>query len=337
MNLTEAVCFDDVLLVPQHSEIDSRKDINLTMSAGGLKLDLPVIAAPMDTVCGDEMAITMSEYGGLGVIHRHQPLKNQIEMVSRVSYFLHPAFGSIGITSDYMLDAKKLIAAGAIGLCVDVANGHNHRALEAVRSIKSEYDVHVMVGNVSTPQGFFDLAYAGADSVRVGIGGGSMCTTRIVTGHGLPTLQSIIDIGEWRKGNDINCAIIADGGIRNSGDMVKAFAAGADFIMVGSMLAGTKESPGEIIDGKKVFRGMASKSAQEDTRGYISVVEGAETMITYKGSARNIIQDIIGGLRSGCSYSGVKNLSDLNIFSEMRRVSTNSVSENRPHGAYKTI
>lgn len=332
MSLTEAICFDDVLLVPQHSEINSRADINLTMSSGGLKLDLPVIAAPMDTVCEDEMAITMAEYGGLGVIHRHQPLKDQIEMISKVSSFLHPAFGSIGITSDYIVDAKKLIAAGARGLCIDVANGHNQRAIDAVANIKSEYDVHIMVGNVSTPRGFFDLANAGADSIRVGIGGGSMCTTRIVTGHGLPTLQSIIDIENERRSNNINCAIIADGGIRNSGDMVKAFAAGADFVMVGSMLAGTTESPGEIIDGKKIFRGMASKSAQEDTRGYVSVVEGAETMIPYKGSARNIIKNIIGGLRSGCSYSGVKNLSDLYLFSEMRRVSVNSVIENRPHG-----
>lgn len=337
MSLTEAICFDDVLLVPQHSDINSRKDINLTMSAGGLKLDLPVIAAPMDTVCGDEMAITLSEYGGLGVVHRYQSLKDQIDMISRVAYFLHPVFGSIGVASDYMLDAKKLISAGALGLCVDVANGHSQRAIDAVRNLKSEYDIHVMVGNVSTPRGFFDLANAGADSVRVGIGGGSMCTTRIVTGHGLPTLQSIIDIEEERKSNNINCAIIADGGIRNSGDMVKAFASGADFVMVGSMLAGTKESPGEIIDGQKVFRGMASKSAQEDSRGFISVVEGAETMIGYKGSVRNIIKDIIGGLRSGCSYSGVKNLSDLSLFAEMRRVSVNSVLENRPHGAHEHI
>lgn len=332
MSLTEAICFDDVLLVPQHSDINSRKDINLTMSAGGLKLDLPVIAAPMDTVCGDEMAITLSEYGGLGVIHRYQPLKDQIGMISKVAHFLHPVFGSIGITSDYMLDAKKLINAGALGICIDVANGHNQRAIDAVRNLKSEYDIHVMVGNISTPRGFFDLVNAGADSIRVGIGGGSMCTTRIVTGHGLPTLQSIIDIENERRSNDVKCAIIADGGIRNSGDMVKAFAAGADFVMIGSMLAGTKESPGEIINGQKVFRGMASKSAQEDSRGFISVVEGAETMIEYKGSVRNIIKDIIGGLRSGCSYSGVKNLSDLSLFSEMRRISTNSVMENRPHG-----
>lgn len=335
MKQSEAICFDDVLLIPQHSDIVSRTDINLTMSAGGLRLDLPVIAAPMDTVCGDEMAITMSEYGGLGVIHRHQPLSKQVEMIKRVSYFLHPAFGSIGITSDYLLDAKTLIEAGATGICVDVANGHNRRAIEAVAHLKSEFDVHVMVGNVATPQGFFDLADAGADSIRVGIGGGSMCTTRIVTGHGVPTLQSIIDIDHQRV--DKSCAIIADGGIRNSGDMVKAFAAGADFVMVGSMLSGTKESPGEVIDGRKIFRGMASKSAQEDTRGYISVIEGAETTVPYKGSVRNILKDIVGGLRSGCSYSGVSELSNLSVCSEMIRVSTGSVQENRPHGAHENI
>ena len=189
-----------------------------------------------------------------------------------------------------------------------------------------------MAGNVSTPEGFFDLAMAGANSVRVGIGGGSMCTTRIVTGHGMPTLQSIIDIESRRASSRIDCAIIADGGIRNSGDMIKAFACGADFVMVGSMLAGTKESPGEIINNKKVFRGMASKSAQEDSRGFVSIVEGAETMIDYKGSASNIIKEAADGIRSGCSYSGVSRLSDLSVFAKVIRISANSVAENRPHG-----
>lgn len=332
MNLTEALCFDDILLEPQQSKVNSRKDIDLTMAAGGILLSLPVIAAPMDTVCGHNMAVTIAEKGGLGVIHRHQALWDQIKMIKHVRAYQHMAFGSIGINDNYLLDAKKLIDAGASGLCIDVANGHNYRAVEAVKNIKSSYDIHIMVGNVSTPEGFIELAEAGANSIRVGIGGGSMCTTRIVTGHGLPTLQSIIDIESYRYSQNIDCAIIADGGIRNSGDMIKAFAAGADFVMVGSMLAGTTESPGEIINGKKVFRGMASKSAQEDTRGYISVIEGAETMIDYKGSAINILDNIAGGLRSGCSYSGVFNLRDLPLFAKMRKVSSNSVQENRPHG-----
>lgn len=334
MNLTEALCFDDILLEPQQSKINSRKDINLTMSAGGLTLNLPVIAAPMDTVCGDEMALTLAEYGGLGIIHRHQKIWEQIIMIKRVRANHRVVFGSVGVNDNYIHDAKKIIDSGADGICIDVANGHNYRAVEAVKNIKSEIDTHVMVGNVSTADGFLALAEAGANSIRVGIGGGSMCTTRIVTGHGLPTLQSIIDIHGLKYLHDFDCAIVADGGIRNSGDMIKAFAAGADFVMVGSMLAGTTESPGEVVNGKKIFRGMASKSAQEDTRGYISVVEGAETMISLKGSVRAILDSISGGLRSGCSYSGVDSLSDLSLFARIRKVSVNSVLENRPHGVF---
>ena len=247
MNLTEAICFDDILLEPQQSKINSRKDINLTMSAGGLTLDLPIIAAPMDTVCGDKMALTIANFGGLGVIHRHQKISDQLVMIKKVKSNWRPVFGSIGINDDYLADAKKLINAGADGICIDVANGHNYRTIEAVKNIKSECNTHIMVGNVSTAEGFLELAEAGANSIRVGIGGGSMCTTRIVTGHGLPTLQSIIDIERERYSSNIDCAIIADGGIRTSGDMIKAFAAGADFVMVGSMLSGTTESPGEII------------------------------------------------------------------------------------------
>jgi IMP dehydrogenase len=332
MNQSEALCFDDILLEPQQSKVWSRSDVDLTMSSGNLTLSLPVIAAPMDTVCGDNMAITIAKHGGLGVIHRHQKLENQINMIKKVKDQSYEVFGSIGINSSFVEDAKLLINAGASGVCIDVANGHNYRAINAVQELRKETDAHIMVGNISSPEGFIELAEAGASSIRVGIGGGSMCTTRIVTGHGLPTLQSIMDIEKYRFSSEIDCAIIADGGLRNSGDMIKAFAAGADFVMVGSMLAGTTESPGEVIDGKKVFRGMASKSAQEDTRGYISVIEGAETMIPYKGSAEDILNNISGGLRSGCSYSGVHALRDLPLFAKIRKISINSVLENRPHG-----
>jgi IMP dehydrogenase len=333
MNQNEAICFDDVLLVPKRSNVESRRDVDLSMYAGGLKLNLPVITAPMDTVCGDIMAATMADEGALGIIHRHQPIDSQVNMIKNVVSIGHRnVFGSVGIGMDYMDDVKKIVDAGASGVCVDVANGHNYRTVEAVKNISNEFDIHVMAGNVSTAEGYLDLAEAGANSVRVGIGGGSMCTTRIVTGHGLPTLQSIIDVERARSSSKLNCAIVADGGIRNSGDMIKAFALGADFVMVGSMLAGTDESPGEVIGDKKVFRGMASRSAQSDIRGAVSVVEGAETMIPLKGPASNILREISGGLRSGCSYSGVTRLSELWMFAEVRRISSNSVSENVSHG-----
>lgn len=333
MNQSEAICFDDVLLVPKSSKVYSRSDVQLEMYAGGLRLDLPIIAAPMDTVCNDKMAISMADHGALGVIHRHQDIQDQVSMIKNVvDRGYSKVFGSVGVGPGFMDDVKKLVEAGVSGICVDVANGHSYRTVEAVRNISSEFDVHIMSGNVSTGDGFLELAEAGANSIRVGIGGGSMCTTRIVTGHGLPTLQSIIDVELARSSSKVNCAIIADGGIRNSGDMMKAFAFGADFVMVGSMLAGTNEAPGEVIDGLKVFRGMASRSAQEDTRGSVSVVEGAETMIPLKGPVSDILSSISGGLRSGCSYSGVTRLSELWMFAEARRISTNSVSENVPHG-----
>ena len=333
MNQNEAICFDDILMVPRHSDIESRKDINLSMSAGGIQLDTPIVSAPMDTVCGDKMAISMADHGGLGVIHRYQSLEDQIFMVKNViDHGCRQVFGSIGINGDMMMETKSLIQAGVSGICVDVANGHNYRTVNAVKKLSEEFDTHIMVGNVATAEGFLNLAYAGANSVRVGIGGGSMCTTRVVTGHGLPTLQSIIDVETARMSHKVDCALIADGGIRNSGDMVKAFAAGADFVMIGSMLAGTDEAPGEVVGNKKVFRGMASKSAQTESRGFVSVVEGAETMIDLKGPVSNVLNNIVGGLRSGCSYSGVVRLSELCFSAEMRRVSSVSVLENIPHG-----
>jgi IMP dehydrogenase len=194
-----------------------------------------------------------------------------------------------------------------------------------------------MAGNVATAEGFARLADAGADSVRVGIGGGSACTTRIVSGHGLPTLASIMDVSDYRMFADRDtCSIIADGGIRNSGDMIKSFAAGADVVMVGSMFAGTDESPGDsLVDsvGNKVkmFRGMASAAAQRDMQGRVSVAEGISTTISYKGSMSDILDQIRGGLGSGCSYSGVSELSKLDEVSEYSEVTILSINESIPH------
>ena len=230
-----------------------------------------------------------------------------------------------------------LFDAGAMIVLVDIANGHSKYTVEAVKELRREFeeDIHIMAGNVSTVEGFKSLAMAGADSIRVGIGGGSACTTRIVSGHGVPTLQSIIDIYQWKKDNTYT-SIIADGGIRTSGDMVKAFAAGADAVMVGSMLAGTDESPGEITtdhSGRdvKLFRGMASAHAQMDKFGKVSVAEGVSTTVPYKGSAEHILKQIRGGLGSGCSYSGVSTLSELAENAEYIKVTSLSLNESKPH------
>jgi IMP dehydrogenase len=338
----KALCFDDILLVPQESGIQSRHSVDLSMTIGygkkEVRLELPIIAAPMDTVCDIDMCIEIDKLGGLGILHRYMAEEALIQKVKLLSHGRHNFGVSVAATNGYMNLSEKLYDFGARIFLVDTANGHSSYAINAVKSLRSAFgeDIHVMSGNVSTSEGFMRLAEAGADSVRVGIGGGSACTTRIVSGHGVPTLASIIDVEELRDVDGFGCSIIADGGIRNSGDMVKAFAAGADAVMVGSMLAGTDEAPGDIIvdhNGKeaKIFRGMASTQAQKDSRGSVSVSEGVSTTVPYKGSAKHILHQIRGGLGSGCSYSGVESLSDLNSVAKYVEVTASSLSESKPH------
>ena len=341
----QALCFDDILMIPQQSNIASRSDINITAWIGQgrnvIALPFPVIAAPMDTVCERDMALAMRMNGGLGIIHRYMSIEKQSEMVRLCSIEDGIVVGAaVGATGDYLERAFQLSYNGASIILIDTANGHNQNAVNAVKKVRANVGnhVHIMAGNVSTEYAFMALSEAGADSIRVGIGGGAACTTRIVTGHGIPTLQSIIDI---RKaiGDRFRTSIIADGGIKTSGDAVKAFAAGADCVMVGSAFAGTDQAPGPIIteDGKKYkgFRGMASFEAQINRDQPISVIEGIATKIPYKGSVGTIIKDWAGGIRSGLSYSGVTNLRELYEESMYVTVSQASLGESVPHALKK--
>jgi len=336
-----SLCFDDVLLVPKASAVASRHDVNLTMTIGQhhpLTLRLPVIAAPMDTVCDTDMCIAMSDAGGMGILHRYMSKQDMLDKVRLLLDGEHTFGVSLGATKSYMEDAERLYEAGARMFLIDIANGHSVFALDAVKALRRAYgdDIHVMAGNIATKEGFDRLSQAGADSVRVGIGGGSACTTRIVSGHGVPTLASLMSILQWRTFGGTECSVIADGGIRNSGDMVKCFAAGADAVMIGSMLAGTDEAPGDILtDGTgnpvKLFRGMASAQAQQDAIGKVSVAEGISTTIPYKGPVKDVLDAVRGGLGSGSSYSGVSALADLEDAAEYVEVSAASLSESRPH------
>jgi len=336
--MKEALCFDDILLVPQNSTVASRHKVNLSMKIGygsrQIELDTPIIAAPMDTVCGTDMCTTLATQGAMGILHRYMSYEDQIK-ISKELYRYGIKFGvAIASNNGYIEQAKMLYDVGVKMMLVDTANGHGIYAAQAVYELRKEFDdIHIMAGNVATYEGFRMLADCGADSIRVGIGGGSVCTTRIVSGHGVPTAQSIADIA---GDNEFDCSIIADGGMRNSGDIVKAFALGADAVMLGSMLAGTDESPGDVmsdLNGNeiKVFRGMASAQAQREGTGKVSVSEGVSTTVSYKGSVAHIIEQIRGGLGSGCSYSGAHNLSDLYQKSEAIKVSALSVHESRPH------
>lgn len=329
-----SLCFDDILLVPQVSNIRSRKEIDLMMY--GYKF--PVVASPMDTVCDYRMAYTIANYGGIGFIHRYMDKPDQLLQLQQALMMTqeqHKSGVGIAISSIDVFDTEYIESAIDLGcewFCIDTANGHNELAVKAVKMLK-QYgnNIKVMAGNVATAEGYKYLAMAGADAVRVGIGGGSACTTRIVTGHGVPTLQSVVDCYEAKKESGLDTLIVADGGLKTQGDIVKAFAAGSDLIMLGSMLAGTDESPGEVIDGHKIFRGMASAEAQIDWRGEVSVAEGISTEIPYKGSVINIFHNIENGLRSGCSYTGVENLAELSENAIFTIVTSNSINESRPH------
>jgi IMP dehydrogenase len=341
----DALCFDDILLVPQKSSVPSRHSVNTETIIGRgeriIKLSLPIIAAPMDTVCGLDMCLAMDKAGGMGILHRYMSYEDQLFYANKLVGW-NVTFGvAIASNNGFIKHAKDLVDAGVKCLLVDTANGHGKYAVDAVRELRAKFpNVHIMAGNVATSDGFARLAAVGADSVRVGIGGGSACTTRLVSGHGIPTLASIMECDEWLEkygeyGSD-TCSIIADGGIRNSGDMVKAFAAGAHAVMVGSMLAGTDESPGNIFtdgDGKtvKAFRGMASAEAQKDASGNVSVAEGVSTTVPYKGPVSHILDKIRGGLGSGCSYSGCYNLFELPVSAKYVKVSPTSLNESRPH------
>jgi IMP dehydrogenase len=227
-----------------------------------------------------------------------------------------------------------LYGAGVGFLCVDVAHGHHILVKNALQSLRDEFGdgVHIMAGNVATLEGVNDLADWGADSVRCNIGGGSICSTRIQTGHGLPGLQTIFECAQ----TDRDVKIIADGGIRNSGDIVKALAAGADAVMIGSLLSGTEETPGETFndpDGLrwKSYRGMASKEAQIEWRGKYSSFEGVATRVPYRGSAKLILEDLKRGIRSGLSYSGARTITELQAKAQFVRQTASGLSESRTH------
>jgi len=344
--MREALSFDDVLLVPKCSDIISRSNIWVGNELSPqIKLKLPAISSPMDTVTEWEMAAAMNCAGGLGVIHRYNSIDEQERLVELAlnamrtrKHGLGPlnlpsVAAAVGATGDFEDRAVALYDAGARVICIDVAHGHHCSVKKALETLKNIFgtNIHLMAGNVATLEAFNDLADWGADSIRVGIGGGSICSTRIQTGHGVPTFQSILDCAA----SDRDAKLIADGGLKTNGDIVKALAAGADFVMLGSMLAGTTETPGELFQSKnkqyKVYRGMASKAAQDDWRGKSSAPEGVSTTIPYKGSVSVVLDNMRGNIQSGFSYTGAKCIEELWIKSEFIRQTAAGQVESSTH------
>ncbi len=337
--MRSSVSFEDVLLSPRYSDIESRSEIDIGSDlSDNLRLSVPVIASPMDTITSSILTAEMSRLGAMAIMHRYNTPADQINSILKAQECCKKdellSGIAVGVSGDYMMRVKLAVQMGVQAICVDVAHGHHVLVERALKNIRDKYgnSIYVIAGNVATLEGFNDLADWGADAVRVGIGGGSICSTRIQTGHGVPTLQSVLDCSV----SDRNAKIIADGGMKTSGDVVKALAAGADFAMVGSLLAGTIETPGDIIYDKggqsfKTYRGMASSEAQIEWRGSTASVEGVSAVVATKGPLRDVIDSIALGIRSGLSYSGARNIAELQSKAEFIEQTYAGAAESSTH------
>lgn len=337
--MQEGITFDDVLLVPAYSEVLPREVSLKGRFSRHIALDSPFASAAMDTVTEGRMAAAMARKGGIGVIHKNMTAEKQAEEVASVKAQGLKVAAGVGITPDILDRVKALAQAGVDAIVLDSAHGHSKGVVDALKAVKAAFPaLDVVVGNIATAAAAKDLIAAGADGLKVGIGPGSICTTRIVAGVGMPQLTAIADVAE--VSGDI--PVIADGGLRYSGDVVKALAAGASCVMCGSMFAGTDEAPGEVVevDGVKMkgYRGMGSIDAMQAgsadryfQKGAKKLVpEGVVARVPYKGSVEDVIFQLEGGLRSGMGYCGAKDLDALHK-AQFVKISPATVKENHPH------
>ena len=337
--LKQGITFDDVLLVPAYSEVLPKDVLLRSRFSRNISLDLPFASAAMDTVTESAMAIAIAVAGGIGVIHKNMSAEAQAAEVRKVKAAGLRVAAGAGITTDILERVAKLVAAGADAIVLDSAHGHSRGVINALGKVKEAFPgVDIVVGNIATAEAARQLVAAGADALKVGIGPGSICTTRIVAGVGVPQLTAIADVVGAAGG----VPVIADGGLRYSGDVVKALAAGADCVMCGSMFAGTDEAPGEIIeiDGRRMksYRGMGSIDAMQSGSadryfqkgGGKLVPEGVSAAVPCKGPVADVIFQLAGGLRSGMGYVGAADIQALHG-ARFVRISAASLRENHPH------
>ena len=321
--IKEALTFDDVTLSPKYSEI-LPSEVNTSISlTKNLKLKIPLLSSAMDTVTESKMAIAIAKAGGIGVIHRNLDIKKQILEIQKVKKQKLFVGAAVGAGPNEFIRAKAIIKEGVNLIVVDTAHGHTKKVGEIIKYIKKSKNnkIALCAGNIATPEAAKFLIKLGVDIIKVGIGPGSICTTRLVAGIGVPQLSAILAVRNGIKNKKVK--IISDGGIKYSGDLAKAFAAGADAVMIGSLFAGTNETPGKLIkkNGKlfKSFRGMGSVGAmnkgsadryfqkkQKDISKYVP--EGVEGFVKYKGDVGSIIYKLVGGLKSSMGYLGSKNI-----------------------------
>ncbi|WP_083893971.1 guanosine monophosphate reductase [Haloferax mucosum] len=338
MEIRTGLSYGDVLLVPQRSPVDSRSDVDLSTNVTpGLSLDTPLVSAAMDTVTEADLAATLSDLGGLGVVHRFLDVDEQAAQVRRVAESGGTVSGAVGINENYLDRTEALLEAGADAIVMDIAHGHMERCLDAVARIRDEYDPEIVAGNVVTPEAVEDLWEVGAGCVKVGVGPGSHCTTREVAGAGYPQLTAVSECAD--RAHELGIHVMADGGIRTSGDAAKALMAGADTVMMGSFFAGTDESPGRVVevDGEqyKRSRGMASTEAaddRDDKESDVATGEGIEALTPYKGPVEPLVEEFLGGVRSGISYCGGHTLAAARDNATFVRVAASAKEREGVHG-----
>lgn len=335
----EGITFNDVLLVPQYSMIKSRADVDVSSRlSSGILLDIPIISSNMDTVTEVKMAIAMKKAGGLGILHRYAPEEIINKWIIELCSHGVPAIPSVGIKDEDLKLAVNYVKNLATAICVDVAHGQSNMSMTFLKNLSTLINVPIVAGNVATYDGAIQLAEAGAKIIKVGIGGGAACTTRVVTGHGVPQLSAIMECAKVKHVFP-DVKLIADGGITNSGDLVKAIAAGADAVMLGHMLAGSRESCAPIyLSGPlKIYRGMASAKAQIEHHGKVNndTPEGELMTVSPTGPVSKTLEQLVGGLRSGMSYSGCRTIAEFQSKAKFMRVSGNTTYENGAHGKEK--
>ena len=354
----DALTFDDVLLVPQYSEITPDMADVSTKLTNTFKMNVPFLSAAMDTVSEHKLVTALALAGGLGVIHKNMSIADQakeVEMVKNYEFDNEKykralidkkgrlcVGAAIGVTADMMDRVHALLGAGVDVFVLDSAHGDSKNIINAIKNLRLEYpSMELIAGNVATYEGALDLMKAGASAVKVGMGPGSICTTRIIAGIGVPQLQAVMDCA--RASKEMNIPIIADGGIKYSGDVVKALAAGANTVMLGGLFATCEEAPGDIYEsnGKKyrTYRGMGSieAMAKGSTDRYFQtghkkfVAEGVQGIVEVKTTVEELVFQLIGGLKAGMGYCGSKDIPTLQEKGTFIKITNNALLESHPH------
>jgi IMP dehydrogenase len=356
-NLDTGITFGDVLLQPAYSEVLPNEVDTTSYLSNNIKLNIPIVSAAMDTVTGSKMAAAMLRSGGTGVIHRNQSIDNQVNSLSKVKKQIGSDSGVVGAAIGFYGNAfdraKALVAAGADFIVIDTAHGDTKAMFNMVQKIKADKNftnIDIIAGNIATGSAAKSLIEAGADAVKVGIGPGSICTTRVVSGVGVPQITAISNV--FAAAGQYNIPIIADGGIRYIGDIAKAIAAGASTVMLGSLLAGTDQAIGDIVEvnGRKykAYRGMGAKEVLNSTKAFSSdryfhtankvnklssrlVSEGVSGLIDYKGSVVDILEQIISGLRQSMFYIGAESVRQIWQKGRFIKITSAGLTESHPH------